>query len=88
CTAPGCDRPPAACHAHHLRHWADGGPTTLANGTLLCRHHHQQIHRHGWTITLAPNGYPQFHPPPTLDPTGTPRQHHRFALQELGRNRN
>jgi hypothetical protein len=28
CTFPGCDRPPAWCEAHHLRHWLHGGPPT------------------------------------------------------------
>jgi hypothetical protein len=28
CAFPGCDRPPAWCEAHHLRHWLHGGPTT------------------------------------------------------------
>jgi Domain of unknown function (DUF222) len=31
CVFPGCGRPPDFCDAHHLRHWADGGPTDLAN---------------------------------------------------------
>jgi hypothetical protein len=30
CRAPGCTRPPM-CHAHHIQHWADGGPTSLDN---------------------------------------------------------
>src|SRR6266511_2368765 len=41
CTFPGCDLPPGWCDAHHLRHWANGGPTDLNNTVLLCpRHHH------------------------------------------------
>ena len=27
CTFPGCGRPPQWCAAHHVIHWADGGPT-------------------------------------------------------------
>ena len=27
CVAPGCDRPPSACHVHHMWWWIDGGPT-------------------------------------------------------------
>ena len=41
CTAPGCGRPSRWCDAHHIHHWADGGPTNL---TLLCRRHHRIAH--------------------------------------------
>jgi hypothetical protein len=34
CAVVGCDRPPAWCEAHHLRHWLHGGPTDLANLAL------------------------------------------------------
>jgi hypothetical protein len=44
CTAPGCDRPPAWCDAHHLIAWALGGPTALWNLALLCRRHHRMVH--------------------------------------------
>ena len=33
CTFPGCGRPPQWCDAHHVKHWADGGPTALLNPT-------------------------------------------------------
>jgi hypothetical protein len=45
CRFPGCDRPPSWCDAHHVVHWADGGPTALHNLVLLCRRHHRLIHR-------------------------------------------
>ena len=33
----------------------DGGPTTIDNLALLCRHHHGVIHRTGWQMTLNPH---------------------------------
>jgi hypothetical protein len=44
CTYPGCERPHRWCDAHHIIHWAAGGPTSLANLTLLCRRHHRMAH--------------------------------------------
>jgi len=44
CTHPGCAAPPAWCEAHHITHWADGGPTNLHNLELKCRRHHRQHH--------------------------------------------
>ncbi|WP_342672584.1 HNH endonuclease signature motif containing protein [Micromonospora mirobrigensis] len=80
CAFPGCDRPPRWCEGHHIRHWADGCATTLTNSVLLCRHHHRQVHHHGWQVRLAPDGHPEFVPPTWLDPQQRPRRnHHRHA---------
>ncbi len=64
CAFPGCDRPPGWCDAHHIRHWADGGPTALANLVLLCGHHHRTVHSAGWRVAVAPDGHPTWRPPP------------------------
>jgi hypothetical protein len=63
CIGPGCERPPAWTKAHHLQHWADGGRTDIDNLCLLCTFHHDQVHHHGWTITMR-NGRPHMRPPP------------------------
>ena len=53
CTFPGCDRPPSWCHAHHVVHWADGGPTDIDNLALLCVRHHRVVHRDCLTARLV-----------------------------------
>jgi len=53
----GCTQPAAACEVHHVRHKADGGPTSVKDCILLCFFHHQvAIHRWGWTLVLHPDG--------------------------------
>ncbi|XOV88800.1 MAG: DUF222 domain-containing protein [Pseudomonadota bacterium] len=50
----GCRYP--NCHqqhwtdAHHIRHWADGGETSLDNLITLCRFHHTGLHRGDYII--------------------------------------
>lgn len=48
CRFPGCDRPPSWTEAHHIVPWSEGGATDLADGVLLCRHHHLLLHNNGW----------------------------------------
>jgi hypothetical protein len=63
CRFPGCDRPHTWCDAHHVVHWADGGPTSLSNLVLLCRSHHRLIHRpRGFRLELV-DGRPVFRRP-------------------------
>jgi len=33
--------------------WADGGPTSLPNMTLLCGYHHVWVHTHDLTATVT-----------------------------------
>jgi hypothetical protein len=80
CTFPGCDRPPRWCAGHHLKHWADGGPTNLDNLALLCGEHHRLIHDGDWQARLGNDHHPEFIPPAHLDSTRRPRHnifHHR-----------
>ncbi|HXR44519.1 MAG TPA: DUF222 domain-containing protein, partial [Pseudolysinimonas sp.] len=48
CLFPGCTA--RRCDAHHLDHWADGGPTALDNLILVCRRHHRLLHEGGFSI--------------------------------------
>jgi hypothetical protein len=56
CRAEGCDIPAAWCEAHHQKPWSQGGRTTLADGLLLCPHHHHRAHDPTYTTTRLPNG--------------------------------
>jgi hypothetical protein len=74
CAFAGCDRPPRWCDGHHILHWILGGRTDLANGVLLCSHHHRVIHEGEWLVRIAADGLPEFVPPSWLDPLQTPRR--------------
>ena len=77
CAHPGCDRPPNWCEVHHILEWSKGGPTSLSNSVLLCRHHHRLHHATEWQIHMADDGHPDFIPPAFIDPTQTPRRQPR-----------
>ena len=49
CRFPGCENS-RFLHAHHIRHWASGGETKLANLVLLCPRHHGFVHEAGYSI--------------------------------------
>ncbi|HEY5230095.1 MAG TPA: DUF222 domain-containing protein [Galbitalea sp.] len=73
CASPGCDRPPSWCEAHHIVFWArDKGKTDLADGILLCRHHHLLFHNNGWEIQRDKNSRYWLIPPAKQDPDQVP----------------
>jgi hypothetical protein len=61
CTAEDCDVPASMCQAHHDVAFSNGGATSLANGRLLCGHHHRRIHHPDYRHTTQPNGKIHFH---------------------------
>jgi hypothetical protein len=62
CTFHPCTAPPTWCHTHHLVPFSRGGPTSEANGTLLCGRHHRHVHARGWTGQLT-DGHVVWRPP-------------------------
>jgi hypothetical protein len=85
CRFPGCTS--RFTQAHHIRHWAKGGPTTLANLVSLRRFHHTAVHERGFRVerradgTLGfrwPHGRPLPEVPPPMpmseDPAATLRE--------------
>ena len=59
CRFPGCNQQ-RWTDAHHIRHWADGGETSLANLITLCRYHHRALHRNEFRIERDAGGEPVF----------------------------
>ena len=84
CAWPGgCNRRPAQCDVHHVKHKRHGGKTSSTDCVLLCQYHHDIcIHRLGWEIELLPDGSTRatspdrktilrsHGPPPATQPTG------------------
>jgi hypothetical protein len=86
CVFPGCEKPPEACHAHHLVPWWAGGRTCLENLVLACPHHHGIIEpghdpdADRWQARIR-NGRAEVIPPTRVDPRQRPRVHARFATR-------
>jgi 5-methylcytosine-specific restriction endonuclease McrA len=87
CRFPGCGLPFG--QGHHVRHWAQGGPTTLSNLAMLCRRHHRAVHEEGYQVDRQPDGalrfrrpdgrlLPEVPPPPAVpaDPVQALRAQH------------
>lgn len=87
CAFPGCDKPPQACHAHHITPWWKGGRTDLANLVLVCAHHHGIVEpghdptADRWQIRLRSDGTPEVIPPRRVDPHQRPRSHVRYQAR-------
>jgi hypothetical protein len=94
CRFPGCGV--RFGQGHHIRHWAQGGPTTLSNLAILCRRHHRAVHEEGFQVEREPDGGLLFHrpdgrplpevPPPFEvpgDPLGVLRAWHQAAGVDL-----
>ena len=72
CRFPGCDRPPSWCEAHHINEWhRHHGRTDIADGILLCRHHHLLVHNNDWRVTRDGAEY-FLVPPRSVDPGQQP----------------
>jgi hypothetical protein len=61
CRFPGCGQ--RRCDAHHVRHWVNGGETSLDNTLLLCRFHHRLVHEDGFQLERLPGDQVQFRSP-------------------------
>ena len=55
CRFPGCTHK-FFIDGHHIRHWADGGETSLDNLVQLCRKHHRLVHEGGFACEKDDTG--------------------------------
>ncbi|HEX7840200.1 MAG TPA: DUF222 domain-containing protein [Kofleriaceae bacterium] len=62
CCYPGCTNR-MFLEGHHIKHWVDGGETSLRNSALLCSAHHRYAHEYGYAIELGPDQRPRFRDP-------------------------
>ncbi len=49
CQYPGCTKT-HQLQIHHIKHWADGGDTSIENGASVCSFHHTMLHEGGHII--------------------------------------
>ena len=60
CRFPGCTHS-RYVDGHHIKHWANGGETALANLMLLCSAHHTLLHEGGYRVAAdGSNGWDFF----------------------------
>ena len=78
CRFPGCES--RRVDLHHIRHWINGGHTSLINLISLCPYHHMLVHERGYLIAATPGGSFTFnrpdgtalpHSPPLPQPDGS-----------------
>ena len=55
CRFPGCTAT-HRLHGHHVKHWAEGGETSLDNLVLLCPTHHRLVHEGGFDVQRLDDG--------------------------------
>lgn len=80
CRFPGCPNH-RWVDGHHIRHWAEGGETSLDNLVQLCHRHHTLVHEQGYTVVRERDGTLTFRTPagaripnaPPLRPGGRER---------------
>jgi len=91
CVFPGCHREPRDCDAHHIKPWTADGPTSLANGALVCPTHHRLVEpdpnadrateHERWHMRMSHDGIPEVIPPAVNDQHRQPQRHKRFHLR-------
>ncbi len=55
CSFPGCTHT-RFLEAHHVKHWSQGGETSIDNLVLLCSRHHRLVHEGGYEMRRDAHG--------------------------------
>ena len=55
CRFPGCTHT-RFVDGHHVKHWIDGGATSLGNLVSLCHYHHKHVHELGFDVRAQKDG--------------------------------
>jgi Domain of unknown function (DUF222) len=55
CRFPGCTHK-HFIDGHHIKHWANGGETSMENLVQLCRFHHRLVHEGGFSCERPDDG--------------------------------
>ncbi len=66
CQYPGCAS--RRTDAHHIRYWANGGATSLANLISFCKGHHRLVHEKDYIIVSTGTGFTFYTKDGTLIP--------------------
>jgi hypothetical protein len=83
CSFPGCTRPAGWTEVHHIHEWIEDGRTDIDNMCLVCRFHHREFERRGWSVEMADDGLPQWIPPPWIDPDRRPIRNAAHRQRDL-----
>ena len=83
CRFPGCGL--RFTDTHHVKHWADGGETSVRNLLLLCRKHHRAVHEGGVRVCLNHQGTVVFFAPNGNAMRGTPPRPRTVAAADVSR---
>jgi len=81
CVFPGCRMPAQDCDLNHEIPWAESHRTTIRELGPLCRHDHNNHHRHRWKLKqIRPGHYQWTSPSDTPTPPDQTRSDRRGSL--------
>ncbi len=77
CIKPDCTVPPDHCEFHHIKHWSEGGTTSVWNLGMFCPSEHRGADKGDFEVVMK-NGVPWVRLAPFEDPDQLPRRNNRW----------